>query len=124
MADPQALVIRMAAQQAVHFIGRPEGDLALRKPPCIAVTAKSNSVYTAYAAACDAVAGTRNDPVPMHLRNAPTRLMKDLGFGAGYQYAHDFEDAYVQQQGLPDNIAGTHFYEPTDHGKERWIRRG
>ena len=123
MADPQALVVAMAAQQAVHFIGRPEGDLALAQAAVyLAVTAKSNSVYRAYAAACDAVAKTRNDPVPMHLRNAPTRLMQELGFGEGYKYAHDFDGGYVEQQGLPDNLAGSRFYEPTDRGKERSIR--
>jgi putative ATPase len=123
MADPQALVVAMAAQQAVHFIGRPEGDLALAQAAIyLAVTAKSNSVYTAYSAACEAVEKTRNDPVPMHLRNAPTKLMHELGFGEGYKYAHDFEGAYVEQQGLPDNIAGSRFYEPSDRGKERPIK--
>jgi len=122
LADPQALAITMAAQQAVHFIGRPEGDLALAEAAIyLAVTAKSNSVYRAYGAAVAAVAQTRNDPVPLHLRNAPTRLMRDLGYGSGYKYAHDYEDAYVEQQGLPDNIAGTRFYEPTDRGKERAV---
>ncbi len=123
MADPQALVVAMAAQQAVHFIGRPEGDLALAEAAIyLAVTAKSNSVYKAYSAACEAVARTRNDPVPFHLRNAPTSLMRELGFGEGYKYAHDFEGAYVKQQGLPDNIAGSRFYEPSDRGKERSIQ--
>jgi len=119
MADPQALVVAMAAQQAVHFIGRPEGDLALAQAAIyLAVTPKSNSVYTAYGAAREAVAKSRNDPVPLHLRNAPTRLMKDLGYGAGYKYAHDLPDGYVEQQGLPDNLAGTHFYHPSDRGRE------
>ncbi|MDB5057019.1 MAG: recombination factor protein RarA, partial [Chloroflexi bacterium] len=122
MADPQALVVAMAAQQAVHFIGRPEGDLALAQAAIyLAVAPKSNSVYRAYGAAREAVASTRNEPVPIHLRNAPTRLMRDLGYGAGYKYAHDFEGGYVEQQGLPDNLAGTRFYEPTDRGRERAI---
>jgi putative ATPase len=122
MADPQALVVAMAAQQAVHFIGRPEGDLALAQATIyLAVAPKSNSVYRAYGAARDAVASTRNDPVPLHLRNAPTRLMRDLGYGAGYKYAHDFDGGYVAQQGLPDNIAGARFYEPSDNGRERTI---
>jgi putative ATPase len=122
MADPQALVIAMAAQQAVHFIGRPEGDLALAQAALyLAVAPKSNSVYRAYGAAREAVATHRNDPVPLHLRNAPTRLMKDLGYGADYKYAHDFEGGYVEQQGLPDNLAGSRFYEPTDRGREKAI---
>ncbi|MGH2345202.1 MAG: replication-associated recombination protein A, partial [Chloroflexota bacterium] len=88
MADPQALVVAMAAQQAVHFIGRPEGDLALAEAVIyMAVAAKSNSVYTAYGAAREAVARGRNDPVPLHLRNAPTGLMRSLGYGEGYKYA-------------------------------------
>jgi putative ATPase len=122
MADPQALVVAMAAQQAVHFIGRPEGDLALAQAAVyLAVAPKSNSVYRAYGAAREAVARTRNDPVPLHLRNAPTRLMRDLGYGAGYKYAHDFADGYVEQQGLPDNLKGTRFYLPTEHGRERAV---
>jgi putative ATPase len=120
LADPQALVIALAAQQAVHFIGRPEGDLALAEAAIyLAVAPKSNSVYQAYSAAREAVARSRNDPVPLHLRNAPTRLMRDLGYGAGYKYTHDFPDGYVEQQGLPDNLAGTRFYQPTDRGRER-----
>jgi putative ATPase len=122
MADPQALVIAMAAQQAVHFIGRPEGDLALAQAALyLAVAPKSNSVYRAYGAAREAVANHRNDPVPLHLRNAPTKLMRDLGYGAEYKYAHDFEGGYVEQQGLPDNLTGTRFYEPTDRGREKAV---
>jgi len=122
IADPQALVVAMAAQQAVHFIGRPEGDLALAEAVIyMAVAAKSNSVYRAYGAAREAVARTRNDPVPLHLRNAPTRLMRDLHFGEGYKYAHDYPDGYVEQQGLPDNLAGSHFYHPSDRGRERAV---
>jgi putative ATPase len=122
LADPQALVIALAAQQAVHFIGRPEGDLALAQAAVyLAVAPKSNSVYKAYAAAREAVAGSRNDPVPLHLRNAPTRLMRDLGYGEGYKYAHDFPEGYVEQQGLPENLSGSRFYQPTDRGRERAI---
>jgi putative ATPase len=122
IADPQALVVAMAAQQAVHFIGRPEGDLALAEAVIyMAVAAKSNSVYTAYGAAREAVAKGRNDPVPLHLRNAPTGLMRNLGYGEGYKYAHDFPDGYVEQQGLPDNLQGTRFYHPTDRGRERAV---
>jgi putative ATPase len=122
MADPQALVIAMAAQQAVHFIGRPEGDLALAQAAVyLSMAPKSNSIYRAYSAAREAVARTRNDPVPLHLRNAPTRLMQELGYGDGYKYAHDFPGGYVEQQGLPDNLKGTRFYEPTEQGRERTV---
>ena len=122
MADPQALVVAMAAQQAVHFIGRPEGDLALAQAAVyLAVAPKSNSLHRAYGAARESVARTRNDAVPLHLRNAPTGLMRELGYGAGYKYAHDFEGGYVEQQGLPENIAGTRFYHPTDRGRERAV---
>jgi putative ATPase len=120
LADPQALVVAMAAQQAVHFIGRPEGDLALAETAVyLAVTPKSNSIYRAYDAAREAVARTRNEPVPLHLRNAPTALMRNLGYGRGYKYAHDFPEGYVEQQGLPANLKGTRFYVPTDRGREK-----
>jgi putative ATPase len=120
LADPQALPLAMAAQQAVHFIGLPEGALALAELVVyLALAPKSNAVYRAYGAAKDDVASTRNDPVPMHLRNAPTRLMQDLGYGKGYRYAHDFEGGIVGQQNLPDNLAGQRYYEPTDRGFER-----
>jgi putative ATPase len=120
LADPQALVVAMAAQQAVHFIGRPEGDLALAETAVyLAVTPKSNSIYRAYDAAREAVARTRNEPVPLHLRNAPTALMRNLGYGRGYKYAPDFPEGYVEQQGLPANLKGTRFYVPTDRGREK-----
>ncbi len=119
LADPNALVLAMAAQQAVHFLGLPEGALALSELVVyLALAPKSNANYRAYTAARDAVALTRNDPVPLHLRNAPTSLMRDLGFSQGYQYAHDFEGGVVAQQNLPDNINGRVFYEPTDRGFE------
>lgn len=120
LADPRALQVAMAAQQAVHFIGMPEGALALAELVVyLALAPKSNAVYRAYGAARDDVATTRNDPVPLHLRNAPTRLMQDLGYGKGYRYAHDFEGGVVGQQNLPDNLAGRRYYEPTDRGEER-----
>src|SRR6476469_7203746 len=90
MADPQALMVCVAAQQAVHFIGMPEGALALAQAVVHLATApKSNALYTAYSAVQADVASTRNDPVPLHLRNAPTHLMKQLDYGKGYAYAHD-----------------------------------
>jgi putative ATPase len=120
LADPRALQVAMAAQQAVHFIGMPEGALALAELAVyLALAPKSNAIYRAYGAARDDVATTRNDPVPLHLRNAPTRMMQDLGYGKGYRYAHDFEGGVVGQQNLPDNLAGRRYYEPTDRGEER-----
>jgi len=124
LADPQALVIAMAAQQAVHFIGMPEGALALAQAALyLAIAPKSNAVYRAYKAVQTDVAETRNDPVPLHLRNAPTRLMKGLGYSKGYQYAHDADDALVAQDHLPDNLANRRYYLPTERGVEARIRQ-
>jgi len=120
LADPRALPLAMAAQQAVHFIGLPEGSLALAELVVyLALAPKSNAIYQAYGAAQSDVAATRNDPVPLHLRNAPTRLMRESGYGKGYKYAHDYEDAVVGQQNLPGNLAGRRYYRPTDRGFER-----
>ncbi|HET9016333.1 MAG TPA: replication-associated recombination protein A [Thermomicrobiaceae bacterium] len=119
MADPQALVVTIAAQQAVHFLGLPEGALALAEAAVYLATAsKSNALYTAYGAVRDDVAATRNDPVPLHLRNAPTGLMKGLGYSEGYRYAHDYEEAVVEQVNLPENLAGRVYYRPTGRGYE------
>lgn len=124
LADPQALELAMAAQQAVHFLGMPEGALALAQLVVyLAMAPKSNSVYAAYNMVRDDVANTRNDPVPLHLRNAPTRLMKDLGYGDGYRYAHDYEEGVIGQQNLPDNLAGKTYYQPVDRGFEKDISR-
>ncbi len=123
LADPQALVVTMAAQQAVHFLGMPEGALALAQAAVYLATApKSNAIYKAYGAARDDVERTRNEPIPIHLRNAPTQLMKDLGYGERYRYAHDFEDAIVEQQHLPDNLTGRRYYQPVERGFEREIQ--
>ncbi|HLI50312.1 MAG TPA: hypothetical protein VKU87_00865, partial [Thermomicrobiaceae bacterium] len=120
--DPQALVVAMSAQQAVHFIGMPEGALALAEAAVYLATApKSNALYTAYGEAREDVAKTRNDPIPLHLRNAPTKLMRELSYGEGYRYAHDFADAVVEQQHLPDNLAGRRYYQPTKRGFEATI---
>jgi len=119
LADPQALPLAIAAQQAVHFLGLPEGALALAELAVyLALAPKSNALYRAYGAARDDVAATRNDPVPLHLRNAPTALMKEVGHGRGYKYAHDFEGGVVAQQNLPGNLAGRRYYAPTDRGVE------
>ncbi len=122
LADPRALQVAMAAQQAVHFIGLPEGALALAELVVyLSMAPKSNAIYRAYGAAQADVANTRNDPVPTHLRNAPTALMKAQGYGEGYRYAHDFEGGVVAQQNLPENLAGRRYYEPTDRGEEAEI---
>ncbi|RYG46313.1 replication-associated recombination protein A [bacterium] len=123
LADPHALTLCMAAQQAVHFIGMPEGALALAEAVVhLALAPKSNALYTAYKAATADVHQTRNDPVPVHLRNAPTKLMKNLGYGEGYRYAHNFEGGVVEQQNLPDRIKDRTYYEPTDRGHEAKLR--
>ena len=123
LGDPRALPLCVAAQQAVHAIGMPEAGLALAEAVVyLALAPKSNAVYTAYKAALADVETTRNDPVPLHLRNAPTRLMKSLDYGKGYQYAHDAPDARVDQQHLPDALAGKVYYRPTDRGFESRFR--
>ena len=122
MADPQALVVCMAAQQAVHFVGMPECNLALAEAVVYLATApKSNSLYTAYLNVQQDVERTRNDPVPLHLRNAPTRLMKNLGYGKGYKYAHNFEGHFVEQQNLPESMKNKRYYFPSDQGFEKTI---
>lgn len=122
MADPQALVIAMAAQQAVHFVGMPECNVALAQCVVYLATApKSNSLYTAYKRVQETIAKNPTEPVPLHLRNAPTGLMKDLGYGKGYRYAHDYPGGFVKQQNLPDSLKNKRFYFPTDLGQEKLI---
>jgi len=122
-ADPQALVFAMAVKEAVHFIGMPEGGLALAQLAAyLAAAPKSNAAYVGYGEAVHEVRQGDNPPVPLHIRNAPTRLMKDLGYGRGYEYAHDFEDQTAAMECLPDSLAGRRFYEPKDVGAEKEIR--
>jgi putative ATPase len=122
LADPHALPQTIAAQQAVHFLGQPEGELALAQAAVyLAQAPKSNAVYKAYGAVMNDVAETRNEPVPLHLRNAPTRLMKHLGYAKGYEYAHDLAEGRSDQAHLPPNLAGRIYYEPTKHGFEQII---
>jgi len=122
MADPQALVVAVAAQQAVHFIGMPEGNLALAEAVAYLATApKSNSLYDAYSKVQEDVERTRNDPVPLHLRNPVTKLMRNSGYGKGYKYAHDYPGHFVEQQNLPDTLQGKHYYSPSDQGYEKEI---
>ncbi len=123
LADPQALVLATACQQAVHFIGLPEGFLPMAECALYLATApKSNSVLTSYRKALDDVQNSLGEPVPLHLRNAPTGLMKELGYGKGYKHAHDYEDHQVEQQHLPDKLAGHRYYEPGELGYEAKIR--
>lgn len=120
LADPQALTLAMSAQQSVHFLGMPEGALALAELTVyLALAPKSNAVYRAYTEASADVCSTRNDPVPLHLRNAPTKLMKELGYGQGYRYAHDFVEGVVGQKNLPANLGNKTYYRPTDRGFEQ-----
>jgi putative ATPase len=124
LADPQALQVCVAAQQAVHFLGMPEGALAIAEAVVYCSLApKSNAIYRGYGGAREDVESTRNDPVPDHLRNAPTGMMKDLGFGAGYRYAHDFEGGVIGQQNLPVSLGQRRYYEPTDRGFESELAR-
>ncbi|MCH8995200.1 MAG: replication-associated recombination protein A [Chloroflexi bacterium] len=123
LADPQALVVAMACQQAVHFIGLPEGFLPMAECAIYLATApKSNSAMTAYNRALADVRETLGEPVPLHLRNAPTGLMRELGYGKGYKYAHDYDEHYVEQAHLPDRLAGRRYYEPGDLGFEAKIK--
>jgi putative ATPase len=123
-ADPQALTIAVAAKDAVHFIGMPEGNTALAQAAIYLATApKSNAVYSAYGAAAEAAKNDVASPVPLHLRNASTKLMKQLDYGKGYQYAHDEPDAVASMDCLPDNLKGRAFYQPTDFGFEKEIRK-
>jgi putative ATPase len=122
MADPQALVVAMAAQQAVHFIGLPEGNLALAEAAVYLATApKSNSLYTAYSRVQEEIKQGYGEPVPLHLRNPVTPLMKGMGYGKGYKYAHDYPGHFVEQQNLPGSLQGKRFYLPSDQGFEKQI---
>ena len=122
MADPQALMIAVAAQQAVHFVGLPEGNLALAEAVVYLATApKSNSLYKAYAKVQEDIQQGRNEPVPLHLRNPVTGLMRQMGYGQGYKYAHDYPGHFVKQQTLPSSLQGKRYYIPGDQGYEKEI---
>jgi putative ATPase len=122
LADPRALEQAVAAQQAVHFLGVPEGDQALAQIAIyLAMAPKSDAAYRALNAARAAATGSTAAPVPMQLRNAPTNSMKQWGYGADYQHAHQFEDALNTMECLPDNLRGTEFYQPTERGMEQRI---
>ena len=122
VADPQALVIAIAAQQAVHFVGLPEGNLALAEAVIYLATApKSNSLYQAYSRVQEDIQQGRNEPVPLHLRNPVTDLMRRMGHGQGYKYAHDYPDHFVRQQNLPPSLQEKRYYVPTEQGYEKEI---
>jgi len=123
LAEPNALALCMAARDAVDFIGMPEGNLALAQAVVyLALAPKSNALYTAYAEVQQDVEATAAESVPLHLRNAPTGLMKGLGYGRGYQYAHDLEGKIADMQCLPDNLRDRTYYHPTNEGVEKRIR--
>ena len=123
LADPNALSLTVAARDAVDFIGLPEGNLALAQAAVyLALAPKSNALYTAYGAVQQDVEATAAESVPLHLRNAPTALMKQLGYSQGYQYAHNLEAKVADMQCLPDNLKDRVYYHPTDQGIEKRIR--
>jgi len=123
IADPQALTTALNGRDAYHLLGSPEGELALAQVAVYLATApKSNAVYMAYKGAQEAVRRHGTLPVPLHLRNAPTRLMKDLDYGAGYRYAHDYEDAFAAQVHLPEGIQNQRYYHPTARGYEKTVK--
>jgi putative ATPase len=123
-ADPRALTVAVAAKDAVHFIGMPEGNTALAQCVLYLATApKSNAVYVAYNEAAEDALQQIADPVPLHIRNAPTRLMKELDYGKGYKYAHDEAQGVADMDCLPTSLQGRRYYQPTDRGFEDTIRK-
>jgi putative ATPase len=123
LADPYALAVAISARDAYHFLGSPEGELAIAQTVIyLACAPKSNAAYIAFGRA-QADAGDKGSlPVPLHLRNAPTKLMKALGYGKDYQYAHDYEDAVTDQANFPEELEGTEYYRPGDQGRERKMK--
>jgi putative ATPase len=122
LAAPEALNLTLSAKEAIDFLGSPEGDLALAEAVVyLCLAPKSNSVYTAYGAVKQEVEETRQEPVPLHLRNAPTRLMKELEYGKGYRYAHNEEGKVADMDCLPDSLRGRSYYHPTQEGREKLL---
>ena len=122
LAAPEALNLCLSAKEAMDFLGSPEGDLALAEAVVyLCLAPKSNSVYRAYGAVQEEIEHTRQEPAPLHLRNAPTRLMKELGYAKGYRYAHDEEDKVADMDCLPDSLQGRSYYQPTQEGREKQL---
>ena len=125
LAAPEALNLCLSAKDAMHFLGHPEGELALAQAVVyLALAPKSNAVYTAYGAVQADIEATAAEPVPLHLRNAPTKLMKELDYGRDYQYAHDVEGRVADMECLPPSLAGRRYYLPTNEGREKLLGRG
>ena len=123
-ADPSALGVALSAMEAFRFLGAPEGELALAQAAVyLATSPKSNSIYSAYGNVKEAIKSSGALPVPFHIRNAPTGLMTELGYGKDYKYAHDYEDAYIPQDYLPEKLEGRTYYVPTDRGFEKTIKQ-
>jgi putative ATPase len=122
LAAPEALRMTLAARDAMDFLGSPEGDLALAQAAVyLALAPKSNALYTAFGEVASEIEAHRAEPVPLHLRNAPTALMKQFGYGDGYQYAHDLEEGVADMECLPDNLRGREFYHPRGYGREKLL---
>jgi putative ATPase len=122
LAAPEAMNLCLSAKQTMEFLGSPEGDLALAEAVVyLCLAPKSNSVYKAYGAVQREVENTRQEPVPLHLRNAPTKLMKELDYGKGYRYAHDEEGKVADMDCLPDSLKGRTYYHPTQEGREKLL---
>jgi len=122
MADPDALTVALAAKEAYNFLGSPEGELAIAQAVVYMATApKSNSIYLAFKGAKSDVESSRNEPVPLHIRNAVTNLMRDLDYGKGYEYAHDHQEAVTDMNCMPENLQDSVYYHPTDRGFESEI---
>jgi putative ATPase len=122
LAAPEALNLCLSAKEAIDFLGMPEGNLALAQAVAyLALAPKSNALYTAYGQILEDVEKTAAEPVPLHIRNAPTKLMKSAGYGKGYQYAHDLEEKVADMQCLPDNLRDRRYYHPTQEGREKLL---
>src|SRR5438270_234006 len=122
LAAPEAFNLCLSAKDAIDFLGSPEGDLALAQAVVyLALAPKSNALYTAYNTVLEDVEKTAAEPVPLHIRNAPTNLMKQVGYGKGYQYAHDLESKVADMECMPDNLRGREYYHPTQEGKEKLL---
>jgi putative ATPase len=122
LAAPEALNLCLSARDAIHFLGQPEGDLALAQAVVyLALAPKSNALYTAYSAVQGDIEATAAEPVPLHLRNAPTKLMKELDYGKDYQYAHDVEGRVADMECLPAGLVGRRYYKPTNEGREKLL---